>query len=273
MLLKHSAVIFGLAISASVTHAHEVWIEPEVWQYSVGATMTAQLRNGQNFEGTDLFWNPNTIVRAEKWSGTERELLAGRLGDKPALTTQSQKEGLLTLLYQSTPNSVVYREYEKFFAFVMEKGHEQIVSEHNNRKLSKTVIREAYTRYAKSLIAVGAGQGADVGRDLEIEIIALNNPYAADPKEQMQFEVRYQNTVLPANRVTLFAKKPDGSVATSHQETNKDGIVTFQLAAGTTYLLDTVIIRQPSRKLAAQTGGAVWESLWASLTFQIPYGQ
>ena len=80
----------------------------------------------------------------------------------------------------------------------------------------------------------------------------------------------YRDAVMPDNRVTLFDRAPDGTVAILTQQADSRGTVAFDITPGHTYLVDTVMIRPTSRELLVQTKGAVWESLWASLTFQVP---
>ena len=51
--------------------------------------------------------------------------------------------------------------------------------------------------------------------------------------------------------------------------TDSEGRVTVPVKSGHRYMLDAVVLREPSANLAEATG-AVWESLWANLTFEVP---
>ena len=51
-------------------------------------------------------------------------------------------------------------------------------------------------------------------------------------------------------------------------QTNAEGIAIVPVKAGYAYLLDNVLLREPSEALAQETG-AVWETLWAALTFEV----
>ena len=48
----------------------------------------------------------------------------------------------------------------------------------------------------------------------------------------------------------------------------KTGAANFALLAGRDYLVDSVILRPLDG--AIESGGEMWESIWASLTFQVP---
>lgn len=264
------SLILALGVISSESSAHEVWLEPDNWAVPEQEPVTARLRNGEIFEGIELIWNDRSVVRAERWDDLGVQPITGRLGDRPALATTAEQDGLLTLLYESSVNTVNYTEYDKFAEFLAEKGYEAILQQHAARKLPQVPIREAYSRFAKALVAVGSGQGADAPRGLEIELVALSNPYTADPDAEMRFQAVYQGEPLADNQVTFFAKAPDGTVETSHRITDDTGTVSIDTVPGHAYLVDTVVVREPSRALVVQTNGAVWESLWASLTFRVP---
>ncbi|KIN71069.1 DUF4198 domain-containing protein [Sulfitobacter guttiformis] len=265
-----TALIVAIAFASTSAKAHEVWIEPSTWQMPADTDFTAQLLNGQNLEGQALSWDPRVILRAETWQGTETAALQGRFGDVPALTGSVGSEGLLTLLYQSKFNTVVYQDYEKFVEFLTEKNHLEILDAHAARSLPKTPIKEAFSRFSKALIAVGTGAGEDMARGLEIEIVALDNPYTSDITGGLRFQALFEGEPLKSNRVTLFERDPAGMVQTSVAQTDAEGIVRFPIRQDHTYLVDTVVMRQPDRALFIASGGAFWESLWASLTFSVP---
>jgi uncharacterized GH25 family protein len=270
MVRSSFALTLACALISTAVNAHEVWIEPQDWQLPEGSDIAAQVLNGEEFRGQMLSWQPRAIKRAEKWEGDSSSALSGRLGDIPAISASAQTDSLLTLLYETNHNTVTYEAYEKFTSFLNEKGFERVIAEHAGRNLPREGIKEAYSRHAKALVAVGAGQGADAPRGMVIELVALDNPYTSDTAAPLRFQVFYEGAVLPQNRVTLFDKAPDGAVVTTFGQSDAEGIVAFEVTEGHTYLVDTVMIRPTSRDLLIQTRGAVWESLWASLTFQVP---
>jgi len=273
MSIAKSFAIAVFTTIASFASAHEVWLEPLQWEVPDEAIVQARLLNGEGFKGAELLWDPRVIVRAQRWQGDDGADIAGRFGDNPALATNAAETGLLTLVYQSAPNTVVYESYDKFALFVAEKGFDTALADHAVRDLPRAPIKEAFSRHVKTLMAVGDGRGADVPRGLEIEIVALTNPYTADPAQPMQFQALYQSAPLADHLVTLFERTPEGEVNVQSVRSDATGIASFVTKAGNTYLVDAVVLRVPARDLVLQTRGAVWESLWASLTFRVPYRQ
>lgn len=265
-----AALLFCLTFGAA--QAHEVWIAPTDWTPSVGEPIQAQIKNGHDFVGINLSWNPDRAVRAELWTDEGMTPIEGRLGDRPAITTTSPADGLATLVYQSTYRNIVYATFEKFVGFVTGKGYASVLETHAARKLPQAPIKEAYVRYAKSLIAVDGTDGADVPRGLLLELVALDNPYAPETTD-VDVQLLFNDAPFADNQVTVFERDPDGTVHSTIMQSDAQGQVNFPIRAGVTYLVDSVIVREPSRELVASSRGAVWESLWTSLTFQVPAPQ
>lgn len=265
-----SALLYCFCLDAAL--AHEVWIEPLQWEIPEGDTAVANLVNGEDFEGNSLIWNPRSIVLAEKRQGAENAPLEGRLGDSPAFTTPTSDVGLLTLIYQSTHSTVTYRDYDKFAQFLTSKGWEETLQAHAMRDLPRSPVKEAYVRFAKALLAVGDGTGADTARGLELELVALDNPYTYGG-DNLRVQLLYRDVPLAGNKVTVFARDAAGAANDFEMTTNGDGQVSFAPEPGMTYLVDSVLLREPKRALVVETKGAVWESLWASLTFRAPDAQ
>ncbi|KIN74982.1 DUF4198 domain containing protein [Sulfitobacter noctilucae] len=263
---------FFVSISLDAAQAHEVWIEPLFWQVPVEESFEAHRINGENFKGNKLSWNERVTVLAERRIGDKTVPLTGRAGDIPAFQLPGAASGLMALIFQSTHNTITYRNYDKFARFVTSKGYEETLDAHAARDLPETPIKEAYVRFAKALVAVGDGAGEDKPRGLELELVALDNPYTSKGG-QLRFQVLYRDVPLADNKVTVFMRDAEGVVNELSQTTTADGIAIFDAVPGREYLVDTVVLREPARALVVETKGAVWESLWASLTFKVPDAQ
>lgn len=257
-----------LMMLAAPVHAHELWIEPLDWQPGVEGRLEADLVNGQLFEGLTLSYLPNMFTRFEVVANGAVTPVEGRMGNSPALAQPVLGDGLAVAVYQSSPSTVTYKEWAKFLTFVDHKDLGDIAAQHKARSLPETDFKEVYTRYSKALIGVGAGAGADKIEGLETEIVALDNPYAG-PLDAMRVQVFYQGAARPDAQVELFEKAADGTVVVSLHRTDAEGIVAVPVRAGFEYMADAVVMRVPSAALAAEYG-AVWETLWANLTFAVP---
>jgi hypothetical protein len=253
---------------AGPADAHEFWIEPS--DYQPGATIEARLVNGQGFTGAVIAYFPNRFARFTLALGDEEVPVGARAGDNPALVAPPLGEGLHVATYVSSGDIVTYDNYAVFARFVEHKdfpGH--IHRQHQARGLPEDRFSEYYTRFCKSLIGVGSSAGADRALGLEIELVALANPYVDDLSAGLPVQAFYQGAPLPDWQIELFDKAPDGTVTITTARTDADGIGLLQVTPGHSYLVDAVYLREPSAALQADRG-VVWESLWASLTFAVP---
>ena len=257
-----------LMLLAAPVHAHELWIEPLNWQPALEGRFEADLVNGQLFDGLKLPYLPKGFSRFEIVAGEAAVQVDGRVGDSPAIVAPMPQDGLAVVVYQSTPSTVTYKDWAKFLKFVAHKDLGAIEAEHKARGLVETGFKEVYTRYSKALVGIGAGAGADKREGLETEIVALDNPYAG-PLDRLRVQVFYGDAVRANAQVELFEKAADGVVVVTLQRTDANGVAVLPVRAGHVYMADAVVMRVPSEALAAKYG-AVWETLWANLTFAVP---
>jgi hypothetical protein len=264
------AIALIIALIASPAVAHELWIEPVDPTVAPDAMVQARIVNGSDFGGNDIAFFPNRIRTFTLTLGDQTVDVAGRPGDSPALNMAPLGEGLHVATYESSGDILTYEDYAVFARFVEHKDFPgRIHRQHRDRDLPMVGFREAYIRFSKALIAVGDGAGADRAMGLQIELVALANPYTDDLSAGLPVRLLYQGAPLPDTQVSLFDRAPDGTVTETYYRSNADGVAVLLVAAGHDYLVDAVVLRIPSDRVAAATE-AVWESLWAALNFSVP---
>ncbi|MCF3594271.1 DUF4198 domain-containing protein [Rhodobacteraceae bacterium LMO-12] len=257
------SVVLVLVVCARAGLAHEFWIEASEYQADTGATVEAGIFNGQDFNGVELAWFEGRVAAAHWAAGEVRGQFESRSGERPALKVKAVTEGLIRLIYQTTPSELTYSEWAKFVSFAESKGHGWAVERHLERGLAKEGVREVYTRYCKALVAVGNGKGADAAAGMRHEIVALGNPYG-DVSQGLAVALFFEGKVLAGGQIDVFEKALDGTVRKTQVKSDADGQAVIPVRAGHRYLLDSVVL------LEAEGGGVAWESLWASLTFEVP---
>ena len=263
------AFLILAASAASTVSAHEFWIEPLEYEIAPEGRLVADLVNGQEFEGPRIGYFPQRFTTFALFVGGAVAEVPGRTGDRPALNIGQTRDGLNVVAYTSTVNIVNYDDWETFMRFVSHKDLGDIAGRHAARGLTEDDRREAYTRFSKTLVAVGDGAGADLRTGLETEIVALTNPYTDDVSGGMRVQVFLGDEVRADTQVEVFARGADDAVDISMVRTDDEGIAVVPVEPGIEYMLDAVVIREPSDALAEETG-ALWETLWANLTFMVP---
>lgn len=263
--------LFALApfFLANTLLAHEFWIDSPDYQVEIGENITAYTRNGENFKGIDLAFFEKRAARFEIVDASGQRAVVARPGDSPVYDRPAAQDGLVTLIYQTKPDKLTYAKWEKFQRFIDHKDFGDVQSRHSARALPQDGFVETYSRFTKGLFAVGSGAGKDAPRGLEIEIVALKNPYTDDLSGGLPVQVLYQGAPRANVQVEVFERGANRDVTVSLYRTNAKGIATIGVKSGHAYLLDNVLLREPSPALAAEKN-AVWESLWAALTFAVP---
>ena len=256
------------ALSAGSVQAHELFLQPETYELEAGAPLRAEIRVGEAFEGTRSIFNPNRFERFDLAVGDRISPIEGRLGDLPAADVRTEMEGLHILVHESGNSTLRYKTFEKFERFAKHKDLLHLVKAHKDENLPMTDFTEVYSRYAKSLVAVGNGAGQDRVFGLETEIVALANPYTDDLSDGMTVQVLYQGAPRADAQIELFERVGDAVEITLHR-TDTEGIAVFAVKPGGEYMVDAVVGRTPAPDLAEEKN-AVWETLWANLTFFVP---
>jgi uncharacterized GH25 family protein len=265
MLFHPLLPAFVLSLFATSTIAHEFWIEPQEYQVQSGAPLLADLRNGQQFEGSNLAYFAKRTERFELIQNRTSTAIQARMGDVPALQTVVQNDGLLVILHETTESTITYTQWDKFRSFTDHKGFPEATKRHKERGLPQEGFKEVYRRFAKALVGVGTAIGVDSASGMETEFVALANPYTDDLSMGFPVSLFYQNAPRINALIEVFDRGPDDAVEIFNMRTDAMGHAMIPVKPGHTYLLDAVVLREPTYET-----DAVWESLWAAMTFYIP---
>jgi len=266
-VLSTAVLTLVAAVASGKASAHEFWISPERYQVAPQEPIIAALRIGEAFDGWSFAYLDTAFVRFDILMGDKVTPVRGRMGDLPAMQVPAPGEGLAVVVHETKAMLVTYSEWTKFETFLAQKDLTWAIEDHHSRKLPVKDFQESYTRFAKSLVAIGAGRGQDRVVGLETEIVALGNPYTDRPDDGLPIKVLYQGNPRRDVQVEVFMRTAEGKVDLATVRTDAEGLVRVPLHAGTEYLIDAVVLRPLASK---PEGGPVWESLWASLTFRTP---
>ncbi|MAM62066.1 DUF4198 domain-containing protein [Maritimibacter sp. UBA3975] len=266
--MRFTALLLACLCLARAAVAHEFWISPQAYEVEPGEPIVADLRVGQDFEGSRQTYFPDRFARFEVKMGETVQTVEGRLGDMPAMTFAAPDEGLAVIVHETKGDSLKYKTRDLFEDFVAHKDLGDVLARHADRGLPELDFREAYTRYAKSLVAVGNGEGADAPVGLKTEIVALANPYTDDLSGGLPVRVLYDGAPRIDAQVEVFARDTEGTVTQSFYRTDDAGEATIPVASGTEYMVDAVVMEDTGND--DPEAGPAWHSAWANLTFRMP---
>ncbi len=259
MILSMAA---ALVLAARPVAAHDFWIVPATFRPEVGTTVAVSLRVGERFRGEPVLIDRALVERFFAVGPTAERPVAARQGSEPAGLVRIGAPGLWIIGYRSRPSRVSL-EAEQFERYLMEEGLETIIDLRAARAESGTRGQEIFSRCAKSLLSAGPGtKGHDRPLGLTLELIAEENPYSLYPGQQLSVRLLYEGNPLPAALVVATnSDEPDERMAA---RSDSEGRTTFRLGRGGAWLIKAVHMIPAPPDAAAD-----WESLWASVTFQI----
>lgn len=261
---RRLALFAATAMLAAPLCAHDFWIEPSTFQPAVGSTVVVRLAVGQRFRGDALPRNPALIARFVLVSDAGETLVGGRAADEPAGTVRVEQPGLQLIAYRSL-NSQVSLEAAKFEDYLKEEGLEAVIEARAKRGESQKPSREVFSRAAKSLLAAGGSgtTGYDRVLGLTLELVPERNPYAMKEGEDLPVRILYEGKPLAGALVVAIAH--DDREKKIAQRSDRNGRVTLRLPKRGAWLVKAVHMVP-----AAGDPSTDWQSIWASLTFEIP---
>ncbi len=264
--------LLGLLLCSQPSRAHDFWIEPSSFRPAPGARVSVGLRVGEHLQGDPVPRNPERIERfasvtSVTVSNAGEEEIPGVPGADPAGWVTPSSPGLLWIVYD-TNHASIELDGAKFDKYLGEEGLERIREMRAKGGAKPGPVKEIYSRCAKALLSVsgaipGAGEGYDRALGLELELIPESNPYALKAGGTLPVHLLYKGKPLAGALVmALPAAQPDAKLAV---RTDARGRAALRLDSPGRWLVKVVhMIPAP-----ADTG-ADWESLWASLTFELP---
>ncbi len=258
-------LVLTLLFTVPVTGAaHEYWLDPVRFHMNVGDKISVNIRNGQNFKGTALIYNPANFDRHYLLDSSGKTRFNNRIGDYPALQAISGQSGLTLVLVDTQEKSLVYPTLEKFHAFLDYHALPNIKARHRKRGMPQQDIVEHYYRYNKSFVTAGQSDPATdppvlAPQQQALEIVALENPYTAG--DTLDIQILYNSLPLAGRQVETFRQSLDvnRTVTTSDSK----GIATINISDAGKYLINVVHV------IDAVDQQADWISHWASMTFLI----
>jgi uncharacterized GH25 family protein len=265
-LPRHGVVALLLAawLPGPSAQAHEFWIEPSSHRPAAGEAVQVGLRVGDLPEFEKV---PRRADRIEKFfvAGPGGEApIAGADGHDPAGSFQPREPGLYVVAYRSRPSRIEL-EPEKFESYLREAGLERVIEERSARGESARPGREIYSRCAKSLVVAGgaATEHADRELGLRLELVARRLPRTATGPGAMGLQLLYEGK--PCSGALVKAWGPDRRAKPLTARSAADGTVNLPVEGAGTWVVAAV------HMVAAPEGAdAEWESLWASLTLELP---
>lgn len=252
------------ALAALPALGHDFWIEPSSFHPSVSSELAINLRVGQDFRGDPVPRDDRRIVRFVLVSPGGERAIPGLPATDPAGLIRIEEPGFSMIGYRSS-RSPVTLEPEKFEKYLSEEGLEKMLAIRGARGDRGKPGKEVFSRCAKSLVAAGgvANSGFDRTLGFTLELVAEKNPRSLGAGGRLPVRLLYEGKPLQGVLVVAMNRnEPERKLAV---RTDWRGRAALRLARSGVWLVKAVhMVAAPPET------GADWESLWASLTFEVP---
>ncbi len=263
--MKRFISIFLVFVLLSVASAHEFWLLPRKFKYAVGEKMVIDFMVGEGFEGE--YWD---LTRHK----VEKLTLFNRIGEISLLPDIKSTAGNnvehefnnvgTQLIAMESNQAFIELGAAEFEAYLKEDGLDYIIDERRTRGEEHMKSRELYSRFAKLLVQVGDRTDETYKKKagLKLEIMPSQNPYDLNSGDYMECKVYYRGNPAPHALVKVWSHIGN-RIFLQNIYTESDGSIRFPISNTGPWMVSTVkMIRSTSPK-------AEWESMWASLVFEI----
>ena len=248
--------------------AHDFWIQPSLFRAKPGELINVHLRVGHAFEGEAVARHAPRIeqfIVAGPDQDKDAAGIPGVEGSDPAGFVRPQRQGIYVLGYRSR-HARSELEAAKFESYLREQGLERIAELRAQRGEVGQPGRELYSRCAKSIVRVGDdthASGCDPALEFRLELFPPADLFTRTPGSTFSFQLLFDGR--PMEGVLVHACSRSDPHQEIRSRTDENGRVSLVLNHDGAWLLNAVHMFD-----APPESGAAWESLWASLTFELP---
>ena len=259
--MKTLAFVAAVLLAAASARAHDFWIEPSTFHPAPGATVAVGLRVGQDFIGDPVPRASAYIASFSVRQNGSVQDIGGSDRVDPAGFLRADGSATAIISYASNGADIELPP-DEFEDYLRLYGLDDIVASRASRGERNKPGRERFYRYAKALLT-GLAPSPSVTRPLGLAYEIVPDD---DPTSRLQpFRGRILYDGKPfAGALVVALLHGEPSV---HLQTHSDaqGAITLPLSRPGIWLIKSVHMVR-----AGFFSSEDWDSLWASLTFEIP---
>jgi uncharacterized GH25 family protein len=255
------SISFCILVHGSA-NAHDFWIEPSNYRPSVGEPVELALRVGDHFIGFPFPRDPYHMVEFSVHDDSGSRPVSGIISKTPAGVFRASAGGAVVVGYRRNRTSVAL-EATAFESYLNKVGLTKVLQTRTVEGETTKEGREAYSRYAKTVLSCGGSLGAGYDRLLgfDLEIVPGRNPYAPWPDGTLPVRILFYGQALEGIQVAAIHE--DDSEPSHVDTTDHSGRVHLSIDRPGAWMITAVNIIP-----AGEDSDADWESFWGSLTFE-----
>lgn len=256
---------FLLIIVSAISQAHEFWMHPDKFFYTVGDDIIINFEVGENFIGEPWNLRKDRLSRLElhqlaKQSDLKQQVVKGLQAN---LKIKASAAGTHLIVMQST-DAFIKLDGEKFNSYLQEDGLDEIYYQREKTNTLSDSAKELYSRHTKLLIQVG-GEPDDTFKKiagLPVEIVPEKNPYTLKVGDPVRFKILYDSKPFFGAKVKVWNRYKNRTTV-QNIFAQQDGMIETRISNPGAWMV-SVVKMVPSKDTKAN-----WQSYWGSLVFGI----
>lgn len=256
---------FVLLFVAVIANAHEFWLLTKKFGYKVGEEMNVTFMAGENFQGEPWDLSRHKAERLEVHTGiTVKNLIKDVSPAKGKnLAYKFDREGTHLVALESN-FAFIESTAEEFNKYLEEDGLESVIDERKRAGRSQDGAKEFYKRYAKLIVQCGTKLDNTFRRSagFRYEIFPLTNPASLKPGDYLDCQVMWEKKPVHNAMVKVWSHVGN-RIFLQNIYTEKDGTIRFPISSPGPWMVSSV------KMIPSEQEGADYQSLWASLVFEI----
>jgi uncharacterized GH25 family protein len=269
--MKRTMLLLAILVSSLFIQAHEFWLQPQKFFYSIREVANIRFLVGEHFTGTNWAGSKDNVAQLFLFTPSGIDNLLPRIssGKGDSLQVPLQEEGTHMVIFNST-NSFIKLEAAAFNDYLQEDGLETILLYRKEHDEVSTAGREYYQRSVKTIFQVGSKITDDCTgvTSLPLDIVPEENPYALPVYSsrlglaKVRFRILFNGEPLNNALVKIWHRSSPKQFRMDTVRTNKRGWVTANRYPGP-YLVSCVYMEPNTKDFVAN-----WQSYWSSLSFE-----
>lgn len=284
------AILFSGALMSGGASAHTLFIKPDTFIVDVQETMNVNVINGTFLKSENRI--KQSMVRSTGIFGpgdTEYGFADDdwvSVDQMSVLRARFENPGNYVIAMETRPQKLS-QDPEEFNYYLRYEGLYDQRDEREQLGEVETAVVEKYTKFAKAIVQVGAAQTANYATvlGLDVEIVPMTNPYALAVGDVFRARVLRDGEPIEGMRVfaTHEAYLPQDEEGIYDEAvkvvSDNEGVIEFEVTEpGHWYVRFIDLERKTDSEywysgllvsLGAEEKRIVYESKWATLTFEI----
>ena len=260
---------FSLFLTLSLAlAAHDLYLRPRHFTVAAGQSGVVEFHNGDAFPNSQV---PPVLARLKDANivtpAGSQPLTGLKIADPMAVASfTAPAKGAFLLTARTTPNFIEL-EAKKFEEYLAHESLQHALDWRAKNGESAKNGRELYSKYVKSILRVSPEPDPFVTRPLglPIEFVPAVDPASLKPGQPLTIQILLRGKPAPGLHVEASSLSTAGAVNQRQLgRTDAQGRIRVPLDVPGLWKLHAIHIER-----RADTKPADWESLWASLPFEL----